>query len=223
MSKPLDRTFIRDDLPHVSLNPHDVLEIKSIRVSKRTGIIRVCHLHKAWNPNEKPFEMKTAFSKTGDYVGTYPCANLMEKYGICPEVIPDEDHSVCSIGFSHEEQKWFGWSHRALWGFEIGSTVERGDCAFIENDITVLQESFASAHRTEIKFDKDSHPIGLEVFEMTCDYEWPEDAIPGDTGTKISGSDKEYSFYKALGKGVWTAKTMHDAKQMAIDFANGVA
>lgn len=35
---------------------------------------------------------------------------------------------VCSIGFNEKEQKWYGWSHRAIFGFGIGSIVEEGSC-----------------------------------------------------------------------------------------------
>ncbi|NCC61602.1 MAG: hypothetical protein EOM12_11815 [Verrucomicrobiae bacterium] len=66
-------------------------------------------------------------------------------------------HNVCCIGFSPKNNKWYGWSHRAIYGFTIGSTCEKGHC-----------------HYT------------------------PE-------------------------KGEWTAQTMADAKQMAIDFSKGVS
>ena len=32
------------------------------------------------------------------------------------------------IGFSEKEQKWYGWSHRAIYGFGIGDEVKEGDC-----------------------------------------------------------------------------------------------
>jgi hypothetical protein len=31
------------------------------------------------------------------------------------------------LGFSEEEQKWYGWSHRAYYGFGIGYEVKEGD------------------------------------------------------------------------------------------------
>lgn len=72
------------------------------------------------------------------------------------------DHNITEqlthgVGFSPTENKWYGWSHRAIYGFEIGSTCNKGD-----------------AHWT------------------------PE-------------------------RKSWTAKTMNDAKQMAIDFNEGVS
>jgi hypothetical protein len=37
-------------------------------------------------------------------------------------------HGVCSIGYSKRDGKWYGWSHRAVCGFERGDVVKEGDC-----------------------------------------------------------------------------------------------
>lgn len=42
-------------------------------------------------------------------------------------LIPDPNPHRGSIGFSEKEQKWYGWSHRAMYGFGIGDTVKAGD------------------------------------------------------------------------------------------------
>ncbi len=34
------------------------------------------------------------------------------------------------IGYNPKENKWYGWSHRAIYGFGIGSQVKKGDCAY---------------------------------------------------------------------------------------------
>jgi len=39
--------------------------------------------------------------------------------------------NVCSIGFLEKEQKWVGWSHRAMRKFGIGDIVKEGDCFVI--------------------------------------------------------------------------------------------
>ena len=31
------------------------------------------------------------------------------------------------IGFSEKEQKWYGWSHRSIYGFKIGDKCKKGD------------------------------------------------------------------------------------------------
>ena len=47
---------------------------------------------------------------------------FLEKHGI-KEV-------SCGLGYSEEEKKWYGWSHRAIYGFTVGSKVKKGDVAY---------------------------------------------------------------------------------------------
>jgi hypothetical protein len=82
-------------------------------------------------PTQRPRDlmtMRTALSKAGAYIGDpeqarYLCDNL----GIAPEP-RDCDHNVCSIGYSALKGKWYGWSHRAIYGFAPGAVVREGDC-----------------------------------------------------------------------------------------------
>lgn len=48
--------------------------------------------------------------------------NFKEKHGIIGRKCNSSD-SVESIGFSEKEQKWYGWSHRAISGFGIGDKI----------------------------------------------------------------------------------------------------
>ena len=76
----------------------------------------------------KDFKMKVALTPEGDYIGEPRFAyRLCKRRGIKPEKADPTDN-VCSIGFCEAEQKWYGWSHRALCGFGIGSIVKEGDC-----------------------------------------------------------------------------------------------
>ena len=47
---------------------------------------------------------------------------IMEKHGIEK---PKNIHKT-PIGFSEKEQKWYGWSHRAIHGFKVGDKCEEG-------------------------------------------------------------------------------------------------
>lgn len=51
---------------------------------------------------------------------------FIEKHGIKPEK-SHPSNKINSIGFSEKEQKWWGWSHRACFGFGIGYEVKKGD------------------------------------------------------------------------------------------------
>lgn len=109
----------------------------------------------------EPIEMTSAYTPRGEYIGNSKTAHrLVVKREIQPEKSKPNDR-VCSIGFSIKDGKWYGWSHRAIFGFKIGSTCKKGNCHY----------------------------------------------IPKHFG----------------GRGSWTAKTIADARQMAIDFAEGVS
>lgn len=54
--------------------------------------------------------------------------DFFEKHGIKKETLPG--HNVPSIGFSEKEQKWYGWSHRAIYGFGVGSQVKKGHAGY---------------------------------------------------------------------------------------------
>jgi len=106
-------------------------------------------------------EWTMAYAPSGGWIGTPEEARLLcFERGIRPEK-SDPKHCVCSIGWSHKDGKWYGWSHRAIFGFKIGSTCKKGDCHY----------------------------------------------VPKNRG----------------GRGEWKAETVADARQMAIDFAEGVS
>ena len=77
----------------------------------------------------EPTILRSAYTPGGDYIGTsVEAKRLVRDRGIKPEKA-EEDHNVCSIGFCEKEQKWYGWSHRARFGFGIGHVIKEGDCA----------------------------------------------------------------------------------------------
>lgn len=67
--------------------------------------------------------MMVALNKNGDPIGDVTEAeSLCDKRGIVPEMA-DPEHSVCTIGFCERDNKWYGWSHRAIAGFGIGDKI----------------------------------------------------------------------------------------------------
>lgn len=48
-----------------------------------------------------------------------PLEKFFDKHGIVPEKI-SPTHSVESIGWSEKEERYYGWSHRAIYGFKVG-------------------------------------------------------------------------------------------------------
>lgn len=72
-------------------------------------------------------ELDAVYNAYGVYVGDKEHADYLAEKGIVPEA-KRADSNVCSIGFSHKDQKWYGWSHRAMHGFGIGDIAKAGDC-----------------------------------------------------------------------------------------------
>jgi hypothetical protein len=79
----------------------------------------------AWEMDD--YEMNHAETPDGHYIGPSKFAyRLCKTWGIKPELMTPTSN-VCSIGFCEKDQKWFGWSHRAMFGFDIGAVAEQGD------------------------------------------------------------------------------------------------
>lgn len=85
-----------------------------------------------WDPEGRggdKIEMKSAYSlPEGYYIGDPKKAHhLWKKYGITRWELSDPENTVASIGWSPSKQKWFGWSHRAIWGYKPGQVMKKGD------------------------------------------------------------------------------------------------
>ena len=182
------------------------------------------------------FESTWAETLTGQYIGTEKIARfLCDEKGINPEYIAP-DSKVCSIGFCEKEQKWFGWSHRAIYGFGVGSTVKKGDCAYVADTPEGLIDSHsdffadiskesADKHRAECQILPNRSGIRILHSPMVIPIATSvQDIVDGDIDEmEMVDIAKNAWSIKKCGKGEWTAKTLADAKQMAIDFANGVS
>ncbi len=175
----------------------------------------------------------------GEYIGSAEFAsNLMGKYDIRPETIPGNE--VCSIGFSERDQKWYGWSHRAIYGFGVGSKVKKGELGCVgatpEDLIEAHVEFFSdiSAERAEealrecqILEDRSGirilhAPLNIPV---AGSIEEAVEALDDDADLgQLEQVDINEGFsIQKCGRGEWNAETLEDAKQMAIDFAGSVA
>jgi len=135
------------------------------------------------------------------------------------EVSPPEkvskEHAVCSIGYCKKERKWYGWSHRALYGFSSRSRVKKGDCGFAPKNRKEFLEGIKRWHSGE-----------------TGKYTYIFKKLK--TGVKIIPKAKEKihnvtwkpwveRYPQKWGRGEWQANNIADAKQMAVDFARGVS
>lgn len=68
-------------------------------------------------------EMRSAYIIDTDvYIGTEEVARRLAAMNIRPEPVPGK--GVAVVGYSEVENKWYGWSHRAIQGFGLGDVVE---------------------------------------------------------------------------------------------------
>jgi len=130
------------------------------------------------------------------------------------------DELTRGVGFSPKENKWYGWSHRAIFGFGIGSTCKKGDCHYRAANI---EDEIEAAERF---WDEESHEwTKAELKDNgTIHVSWEYGALTPNKKlhNTIGGCDWHYD-PNNFGRGEWVAKTMEDAKQMAIDFNEGVS
>lgn len=158
------------------------------------------------------------------YIGTVEFAERLEQRGIAPQAIPG--NQVASIGFCAEENKWYGWSHRAIYGFGIGSSVKKGDLSYAPknwDDFTETMVQFWSDDGHEnVQSERCYSDDGQEVVKISWTYAADKKLIPN---TSLHGTTSSVICYppEQWGRGEWTAETIEDAKQMAVDFANNVA
>jgi hypothetical protein len=174
-------------------------------------------------------EMKSAYSLIdGSYIGNCKDADYYERKGIMPQSKPG--CKIASIGFCKKDQTWAGWSHRAIYSFGIGSKVKKGDCAYKPTDPQDMLDDM-------IRFwvDDESENVTADIItEQKLDVEDPHGDRDGvgillktertrKKDNKLLTSTHWSPYPKKWGKGEWEAKTLDDAKQMAIDFSDGVS
>ena len=199
------------------------------------------------NSLDHSITMQPCMNEEGHYIGNIKTARfLCEKMGIRPELI-SPDHNVCSIGWCEAEQKWYGWSHRAIYGFGIGSWVKPGDCAYTSDTPEGLIDQHAdffndsgvdkvAARRAECWIPDERNGIWINHRGWNEQYgTFPvvemKDAVAVILGEKDAAEvgielPKDWGAgieFRPCGRGEWEAKTLNDAKQMAVDFANDVA
>jgi hypothetical protein len=175
---------------------------------------------------------KVYYSKVdGSYltrVGMENEVKYLLKYGITEQIQSSSPHhNIASIGFNPIEQKWYGWSHRAIFGFGIGGECKKGMCHYVpSNKEEFMEDELRFWGDTDME---DTHKLNPTVRETTQDGELGtiveytySDNIPNKSNRGKIGS--MFTPYPSeWGKGEWTATTLEEAKEMAIDFSNGVS
>ncbi len=113
-----------------------------------------------WEPfNDGDDDWQVVYSKVdGGYVGTPEDAYRFIQRGLVDIQKADPEDKVCSIGYNPKETKWYGWSHRAMYGFGIGSVVQEGDCCASSG----WTEEYLKEHPEE----NTALPVGFKAYSM---------------------------------------------------------
>lgn len=123
-----------------------------------------------------------------------------------------------SLGYSPTDEKWYGWSHRAIYGFGIGSKVCLGDCGYNpsnkEEFLNSIKDWYKDKMYSNLKITPESKGIRIEYTIIPIK--------PNKDSVMVSTKTFE-EYPKKFGRGEWTAKTLDDAKLMAKDFADSVS
>ena len=77
-----------------------VLEEYKIKVEESSGI-----------------KMVFAYNNDDKYIGTLEFLEMLIKEHGLSQIQSYGENDICSIAFCEKEQKWYGWSHRAIGAF----------------------------------------------------------------------------------------------------------
>lgn len=152
------------------------------------------------------------FSKYDDsfiaFVGMEKDVRLLARHEIT-------DCLTRGVGYSPKDHKWYGWSHRMIYGFTIGSTCKIGDCHFVARTIEEEVENTRLFWLNEGYENTKVVAISSTKIEVTLEIKDEDGNIKHKTHVDVF--DPDY-----VGRGEWVAKTMDDAKRMAEDYNRGV-
>ena len=164
----------------------------------------------------------------GDYIARVGEKNnalkdIIEPLGVTEYVSSSLDAGrPINIGFNPIEQKWYGWSHRAIYGFTIGSTCKKGDCHYVGSTLEEQEKAaidfWADEYHSKTWCNGVIEQDGEKFFDIRWTY---SNTVPNQ---KLrNGLSGWHHHIKPLGRGEWIAGTLADARQMAIDFAEAVS
>jgi hypothetical protein len=189
-------------------------------------------------PKDTPnaIKMKSCYTNDEVYIGDWKSGKYLESKGI----EPINNH----LGWCEKEQQWYGWSHRAIFGFGIGSTSKQGNLSFEpSHEVEFLQNlknCYSDSFYLNLQFIPEETGVkityDLKSYEPSCESindamdvaEFIQTSIPDAYVTVLQPYEQQhvnefYSYPEKWGRGEWVAQTLEDAKEMAEAFAESVS
>jgi hypothetical protein len=174
----------------------------------------------------------------GVLIGTLPFANHLIALGITePEMHNVNTHGDiprCNIGYSKKYDSWSGWSYNDLYHFKVGSTVTKGDIAYVENDpIVVINDVKEHYGRLcdllevdmNVVYNSINNSVKCKLPQAQNVDELSKGLVNGER-RQVDKDDVNFELTDVefkMGRGEWTATTLDDAKLMAMDYANQIS
>ena len=163
------------------------------------------------------------------HVGMEKSLIFLLEYGITEQI--QDSRNCCgaaNIGFSPASKKWYGWSHRGIAGFTIGSECNIGNVHYRPSNKEEFMKSCFDFYENgeysigdDVAIFSEREVDGKIVSGVTVAYTY-DDNVPNEelrnTICKVF-----FPFPEKFGRGEWVAKTLDDAKQMAIDYATEIS
>lgn len=119
-------------------------------------------------PSRERLIMLSCYTPEGYYLGDLDTAGwLYFRHGlthvqpICVVVDPSkraeaiQEKWACQVGFDEKNQRWVGWSHRAIAWFPVGYIAKEGDC--------VVSSGWTDEYLAEHPEENLTVPVGFEV------------------------------------------------------------
>jgi len=196
---------------------------------------------KVWHfSSDEPVTIDAVYSKNGKYIGSL---DFLRNATFLTELkdiqATDDNHTTCCIGFNSNENSWYGWSHRAYASFKIGSSVKRGDCAYTPvslDDEIIWAIEFFDLTGELFELDSEHSVESLRNTTYKCQHTSTDvlenEYVLNYIFTRFNSSGEIFELEnksvsrpipESYGRGEWTAETLEDAKQMAIDYARSVS
>ncbi len=131
ITKRLEKEFVGRKPWPKRCQPDKVVRTRTYRMGYRVETVLIDNLgymgfprHRSSQKNGRWMFLDRAMTLDGLYVGDRRMGRfLFIKTGLTKVQLAQKNHNVCSIGWSEEEQKWYGWSHRAICGFGLGDKL----------------------------------------------------------------------------------------------------
>ncbi len=128
-----------------------------------------------------------------------------------------------NLGWSEDEQQWYGWSHRAISGFGVGSKVVKGDIGYVAMSTAELINDYAeffadvgkADHYRSLCVDKGDH---IRIYTTKPDLRWHTLLFAW-----LGLTESQNYHVRHVGKGEWEAKCLTDAHLMAVNFAEAIS